>query len=105
MRSVTVFLTMRVRVQCDGYIFMLMVIFGVGASFDSYVARVALWCSSFRKDLHLPAATVMRKRKFHKLEFKTWVEQNPPAGRRVYSSPFLKTPAELSATITSCSAH
>src|SRR3954471_21402351 len=102
MRSVTVFLTMRVRVQCDGYIFMLMVIFGVGASFDLYVARVALLCSSFRKDLHLPTATVMRKRKFHKLEFKTWVEQNPPAGRRVYSSPFVEDPGRI---IASCSAH
>jgi len=42
-----------------------------------------------------PAATVMRKQELHKLEFKTWVEQNPPAGRRVYSSPFVEDPSRI----------
>jgi hypothetical protein len=42
-----------------------------------------------------PAATVMRKQEFHKLEFKTRVEQNLPAGRRVYSSPFVEDPGRI----------
>jgi len=36
-----------------------------------------------------PASTVTRRQEFHELEFKSWVENNPPAGRRVYSAPFV----------------
>jgi hypothetical protein len=36
-----------------------------------------------------PATTVTRRQEFHELEFKTWVENNPPAGRRVYPVPFV----------------
>ena len=36
-----------------------------------------------------PASTVTRRQEFHQLEFKTWVENNPPAQRRVYPVPFV----------------
>jgi hypothetical protein len=36
-----------------------------------------------------PASTVTRRQEFHELEFRTWVENNPPGGRKVYPVPFV----------------